>query len=85
MTKEECKLLQRLLDENSELRERVKALESALAVRPVVVPQPYTVPTYPDHWWQPRPLPWDIICTGATTEVTSQSFEGTTVWNGSVS
>ena len=50
MTKEECKLLQRLMDENERLREHVRALEAVLkaATRtPQAVPCPYPVPVFP--------------------------------------
>jgi hypothetical protein len=65
MTKEECAIVKRLMDENEQLRARVKALEALTMPAPqqvpiyVPVPQitPYVVKpcTYEPGWFSPHP------------------------------
>jgi hypothetical protein len=59
MTKEECAIVRRLMDENEQLRTRVKALEaitmSAPQQIPIYVPVPQVAPPYVPSWRQPYP------------------------------
>ena len=60
MTKSECELLQRLMDENERMREHVRVLEAVLTAAtrsPQAVPCPYPVPVVPEPqiWIEPPP------------------------------
>jgi hypothetical protein len=70
MTKHECELMKRLMDENEQLRTRIKLLEQAAAVTAPVVPNP-TPKIWPDPvqpYWPYRqddpfnPIFQDLVC-----------------------
>jgi hypothetical protein len=71
MTKEECEIVKRLMDENEQLRARVKELE-ALTIPspqqvPVYVPVPQIAPPYEPPWH--RPFEWQTTLCGMSPDL----------------
>jgi hypothetical protein len=70
MTKHECEIVKRLMDENEQLRARVKSLEAITMPSPyqvpVYVPVPQIVPDITPYWERQSPYRVDLFCSNGS-------------------